>query len=71
MTNGGTIKFTVNNPSNSFNACKLVYNFYPVDSNGNYVANGEFTLIRETKDSMAGFVLAPRGKDSPVFFIYI
>ncbi|CEP06988.1 hypothetical protein [Parasitella parasitica] len=61
VTNGATIEIDTNNPTLGFNPCKLIYNFYPVDEAGQYVPDGEFTLIRRTSNQFGGFTLAPRG----------
>lgn len=61
MTNGTTFVFSTNNPALNLNPCKVIWNFYPVDDNGNYLPNGEFTLIRRTANQLGGFTLAPRG----------
>ncbi|KAL7335318.1 hypothetical protein PS15p_200810 [Mucor circinelloides] len=61
VKNGETIEFDGNNPTLGFNPCKLIYNFYPVDDAGQYVPDGEFTLIRRTANQLGGFTLAPRG----------
>ncbi|KAF1807746.1 hypothetical protein FB192DRAFT_1454682 [Mucor lusitanicus] len=61
VRNGDTIEIDGNNPTLGFNPCKLIYNFYPVDENNNYVPDGEFTLIRRTANQFGGFTLAPRG----------
>ncbi|CAO0790500.1 unnamed protein product [Mucor circinelloides] len=61
VKNGETIELDGNNPTLGFNPCKLIYNFYPVDDAGQYVPDGEFTLIRRTANQFGGFTLAPRG----------
>ncbi|KAI8643158.1 hypothetical protein BD408DRAFT_415365 [Parasitella parasitica] len=61
VLDGDTIVIDSNNPSLGFNPCKLIYNFYPVDAFGNYLPEGEFTLIRRTANQFGGFTLAPRG----------
>ncbi|GAN08449.1 hypothetical protein MAM1_0205d07961 [Mucor ambiguus] len=62
VVNGDTIELDSNNPTLGFNPCKLIYNFYPVDAvTGEYVPDGEFTLIRRTANQFGGFTLAPRG----------
>ncbi|KAI8146473.1 hypothetical protein BJV82DRAFT_703854 [Fennellomyces sp. T-0311] len=58
---GTTITINTNNPSNGFNACRTVYNFFPVRETGTYTSLGEFTLIRQTASQFEGFTLAPQG----------
>ena len=62
VTNGGTFTLTTPHPSQGFYPCNIIYNLYPVDSNGNYMADGEFTFHRKNSDNLLGFILAPRGK---------
>lgn len=61
-------KFTLStdNPSHGFNGAQTIYNFYPVDQDGNY--NQDYKIIVErTGDGLVeGLVLAPRGK---VFYL--
>ncbi|CDH60527.1 predicted protein [Lichtheimia corymbifera JMRC:FSU:9682] len=59
VTSGTTIDLRSNAPSQGFDSCRIIYNFYPVDEQGNYDANGEFTLDRETGSQLEGLVLAP------------
>ncbi|KAI8645925.1 hypothetical protein BD408DRAFT_456630 [Parasitella parasitica] len=61
VTNGDTFTMTTPHPSSGFNPCNVIYNLYPVDANGNYMADGTFTFHRRTSDPLQGFVLAPRG----------
>ncbi|CEP11620.1 hypothetical protein [Parasitella parasitica] len=61
VKNGATFTMSTNHPSNGFNPCNVIYNVYPVDDNGAFMADGEFTFIRKTSNQLGGFVLAPRG----------
>ncbi|ORY99042.1 hypothetical protein BCR43DRAFT_544312 [Syncephalastrum racemosum] len=61
VLNGATINLTGNQPSQGWYACRTIYNFYPVDTAGNYLENGEFTLLRHTGSQLEGLILAPRG----------
>ncbi|KAL7314271.1 hypothetical protein PS15m_005866 [Mucor circinelloides] len=61
VTNGATFTLTTPHPSQGFYPCSIIYNLYPVDGNGNYMADGEFTFHRKNSDKLLGFVLAPRG----------
>ncbi|KAL9546583.1 hypothetical protein MBANPS3_006590 [Mucor bainieri] len=61
VKNGDTIEIDGNNPTLGFNPCRLIYNFYPVDDAGQYLPDGEFTLIRRTANQFGGLTLAPRG----------
>ncbi|KAI7883292.1 hypothetical protein K492DRAFT_192821 [Lichtheimia hyalospora FSU 10163] len=60
VTSGDTITLRTNAPTHGFNSCNAVYNFYPVDENGNFDPNGEFTIHRETGSQFEGLVIAPR-----------
>ncbi|KAI8141928.1 hypothetical protein BJV82DRAFT_154377 [Fennellomyces sp. T-0311] len=60
VDNGGSITLASNQSSNGLSACKTIYNFYPVDSNGVYDADGTFTIYRQTCGELHGFVLVPR-----------
>jgi hypothetical protein len=62
VLSGDTIELDANNPSFGFNPCNTIYNFYPVNKAGLFNPTGEFTLIRRTEKSLAGYTLAPRGK---------
>ncbi|KAI9495721.1 hypothetical protein BDB00DRAFT_927324 [Zychaea mexicana] len=57
---GSTVEINSNNPSNGFNACKTIYNIYPVNLNGEYSVTGEITFIRNTASQLEGFSLAPQ-----------
>ncbi|KAG2172291.1 hypothetical protein INT43_004833 [Umbelopsis isabellina] len=59
--NGETIAITTNQPSVGANNCNLIWNFYPADTNGNYLSAGSFTLIRNTGSPFQGVTLAPSG----------
>ncbi|KAL9549220.1 hypothetical protein MBANPS3_005303 [Mucor bainieri] len=61
VLNGDTIEFNTNNPTLGFNPCRLIINVFPVDSSGNFLPDGEFTLIRRTANQLGAFTLAPRG----------
>ncbi|KAL9551544.1 hypothetical protein MBANPS3_004213 [Mucor bainieri] len=61
VKNGNTIIIDTNSPSLGFNPCKVVLNFYPVDSDGVFMPLGEFTLLRKTGSQLGGLTLAPRG----------
>ncbi|KAI9495584.1 hypothetical protein BDB00DRAFT_897254 [Zychaea mexicana] len=67
VNDGDTITLRTNNPTQGgLLACNTIWNFYPVDANGNYDPNGSFTLRRETGGELHGLILAPLGhiKDS-------
>ncbi|KAI9495720.1 hypothetical protein BDB00DRAFT_212945 [Zychaea mexicana] len=61
VTDGSTLRLTGNQPSQGFYACRTIYNFYPVNEDGQFVPGGTFTLVRETGSQLEGFSLAPRG----------
>ncbi|KAG2183184.1 hypothetical protein INT43_006179 [Umbelopsis isabellina] len=58
--NGTTLDITTNQPSMGAASCSLLWNFYPVDNNGNYLDTGSFQLIRSTGSPFKGVILAPR-----------
>ncbi|CDH53845.1 predicted protein [Lichtheimia corymbifera JMRC:FSU:9682] len=60
VTTGSTITLSSNAPTFGFNNCKTVYNFYPVDENGDFYPDGDFTIERKTGSQFEGLVLAPR-----------
>ncbi|KAI9495601.1 hypothetical protein BDB00DRAFT_897273 [Zychaea mexicana] len=68
VDNGATIYVRTRRPhAGGFNACRTIFNFYPVDSDGNYEPNGSFTLHRENDGELQGMILAPLGhiEDAP------
>ncbi|CAO3691282.1 unnamed protein product [Umbelopsis ramanniana] len=58
---GTAFEITTNQPSQGANSCKLIWNFYPVDTSGNYLSSGSFTIIRHTGSPFTGVVIAPLG----------
>lgn len=60
VTAGSTITLSTNAPTHGFNSCNVIYNFYPVDENGDYYPDGQFTINRETGSQFEGLVIAPR-----------
>ncbi|KAI9495708.1 hypothetical protein BDB00DRAFT_870250 [Zychaea mexicana] len=60
VTEGETIELKTNFPSQGFYACRTIYNFYPVNSQGIYSADSEITVFRNTGGQIEGFTLAPR-----------
>ncbi|KAG2216575.1 hypothetical protein INT45_001700 [Circinella minor] len=60
VDNFDVIELRTNFPSNGFYACRTIYNFYPVNSQGVYVTNGEISIFRNTGGQVEGFSLAPR-----------
>lgn len=62
MTTGTTLVINSNNPSKDLSACKTVFHAYPVDSQGNFLANGSFSVNQETNKYIKGLFFAPRGK---------
>lgn len=59
VTSGDTITLRTNAPTHGFNSCNTIYNFYPVDENGNFDPDGEITIHRETGSQFEGLVIAP------------
>lgn len=59
VTSGDTITLRTNAPTHGFNSCNTIYNFYPVDANGNFDPDGEITIHRETGSQFEGLVIAP------------
>ncbi|KAJ2964838.1 hypothetical protein NQZ79_g249 [Umbelopsis isabellina] len=57
---GTTLDITTNQPSMGAHSCSLIWNFYPVDKNGNFLDTGSFQLIRNTGSPFQGVILAPR-----------
>ncbi|KAI8146464.1 hypothetical protein BJV82DRAFT_665430 [Fennellomyces sp. T-0311] len=60
VTEGDTIELKTNFPSKGFYACRTIYNFYPVNSEGIFSSAGEITVFRNTGGQLEGFTLAPR-----------
>ncbi|KAI7883291.1 hypothetical protein K492DRAFT_185236 [Lichtheimia hyalospora FSU 10163] len=60
VTSGSTITLGSNAPTQGFNSCNTIYNFYAVDENGDYDPDGEFTINRETGSQLEGLVIAPQ-----------
>jgi hypothetical protein len=58
---GETIEIRTMTPSADLNACNTIYNFYAVDEQGVYTSEGKFTLTRNSKNSLAGMIIAPQG----------
>lgn len=50
------------NPSIGLSACNTIYNFYAVNRDGKFEANGKFSIKRSSEDSLSGMILAPQGK---------
>ncbi|GAA5815984.1 hypothetical protein MFLAVUS_009503 [Mucor flavus] len=48
------------NPSVGLNACNTIYNFYAVNRNGKFEANGKFSIKRSSENSLNGMILAPQ-----------
>jgi hypothetical protein len=63
VVNGTNFTVTTTYPSTGFSACKLIYNFFPVDPLGHFMSEGTFNLIRENTGYITGYILAPRGKN--------
>lgn len=61
MNSGHSIRISTARPSQGFLSCNIIYNFYPVDTNGRFDHSGSFTLIRDT-EVMGGYVMAYNGK---------
>ncbi|KAL9538625.1 hypothetical protein MBANPS3_010788 [Mucor bainieri] len=61
VANGGSVTLDTTNPSAGLNICKTLFNIYPVDENGQFVPDGEFTLNRKTGGQLEGFINAPLG----------
>lgn len=56
------MNITTFSPSAGFYTCKLIFNFYPVDEDGNFVTGGTFDIIRNTEGPFTGYILAPLGR---------
>lgn len=65
MVEGETIDIRTPTPSANLNACSTIYNFYAVNREGTYAPEGKFTLTRNSRNPLAGMVIAPQGNKAP------
>ncbi|KAI8145890.1 hypothetical protein BJV82DRAFT_666447 [Fennellomyces sp. T-0311] len=64
ITNGETKIITTNNPHKGFDSCKLIFNFYSVDADGNYNDDSDTNTFKISYLGVTywqGFIIAPRG----------
>ncbi|KAI9482844.1 MAG: hypothetical protein EXX96DRAFT_555808 [Benjaminiella poitrasii] len=60
VTTGTTLVINTPNPGMNLTACGTVFHAYAVDGNGEFLANGSFTINRETQEYLPGLFFAPR-----------
>lgn len=63
VRNGDVLLIDTSIPARGLDACKVIYNPYPVDNNNAFQSDGSFTYFRSTNDVMGGYTLAPLGKN--------
>ncbi|KAI9275198.1 hypothetical protein EDC94DRAFT_592365 [Helicostylum pulchrum] len=61
VRNGDVLLIDTSIPARGLDACKVIYNPYPVDNNNAFQSDGSFTYFRSTNDVMGGYTLAPLG----------
>ncbi|KAI8145888.1 hypothetical protein BJV82DRAFT_655419 [Fennellomyces sp. T-0311] len=63
VPNGSVMTIETGIPNTGFDACRLIFNFYPVDGNGVYYDGDDstFTIKNGVPSSWEAFILGPRG----------